>query len=752
MKTSTAIVVLLTFCLPAYGQEAKANTQKTTDPATRKVRIPRVTRAPRLEDFLNQTPREAEAEISEFRQREPGDGTPVSRPTKAYVSYDDRKLYVVFVCTENPGEVRASMAKREEITANDNVAVYLDTFHDRQRAFVFAVNPLGIQRDSIATEGQERDVRFDTVWRSEGRVTPEGFIVWMAIPFHSLRFPNADRQTWGIALSRTFVRNNETSFWPFITKREAGFVRQLAELEGIEGIPASRNIQLVPYFTGAHEKVLSPNPASYSMRNDLRIGFDMKAVIHNSFTLDATVNPDFSQVESDDPQITLNQRFEVYFPEKRPFFLENAGFFRTPINLFFSRRIADPEFGARLTGKSGHWTVALLASDDRAPGQRVSGTGPDFGHRTVDGVLRVQREVGDQSTIGLFAGGQEFASTSNVVSGFDARIKLNPNWFLTGQYVRSFDRQAKGKKRDGMAAQLELAHYGRHFTYDATYLDRSPDFRAPLGFIPRVDIRQVQQYAGYFWLPESSKILSIGPAVSVSTDWDRLGRLQDWYANGVFSLDFRGSTGFKLTHDEAYELIDSYRLRYTKNGVSFYTERLKQLSFYGGFSKGTSPNYNPAPGIPLFTGASMDANVGFTYRPTSRLRVEEFYFFDHLRTPSQLDAAPVFAKRPVYTSHLSRTKLNYQFTRALSARAIVDYYAVLPDSSLFYQDRFKQLSGDVLLTYLLHPGTAIYLGYNNRYENLAIDPEAPRSLRRYGAPDYLASSQLFVKLSYLFKF
>ena len=113
---------------------------------------------------------------------------------------------------------------------------------------------------------------------------------------------------------------------------------------------------------------------------------------------------------------------------------------------------------------------------------------------------------------------------------------------------------------------------------------------------------------------------------------------------------------------------------------------------------------------------------------------------------------PVFAKRPVYTSHLSRTKVNYQFTRALSARAIIDYYAVLPDSSLFYQDRFKQLSGDILFTYLLHPGTAVYFGYNNRYENLAIDPEAPLSLRRFGAPDYLASSQLFVKLSYFLKF
>jgi hypothetical protein len=316
---------------------------------TQKLAIPRVTRPPKLEEFLGDNQRTDLAKLTDLRQRDPGDGDPVSQPTTVYLGYDDKNFYAVFICRDDPDKIRAHMSKREDIMSDDAVALFLDTFHDRQRCYEFIVNPLGIQLDGIATEGQNDDFTFDTVWHSEGKLTPSGYAVLIAIPFKSLRFKNSDLQTWGISVARMIQRNNETSFWPFISHKIPAFNSQLAELGGIERISPGRNIQLNPYGFLANAKFLDQNIPAIKSQTEGRAGLDAKIVFHDSLTLDITVEPDFSQVESDDPQVTVNQRFEVFFPEKRPFFMENAGFFSTPETLFFSRRIANPQFGVRLT-------------------------------------------------------------------------------------------------------------------------------------------------------------------------------------------------------------------------------------------------------------------------------------------------------------------------------------------------------------------------------------------------------------------
>lgn len=178
------------------------------------LRIPRVPLSPKLADYLDGAGREAGVRVTGFRQREPGDGTSVSQETTAYLSYDDQNLYVVFVCRDERGQVRARMTKREDFDGDDHVILVLDTFHDHQRAYVFAANPYGIQYDGVFTEGQglqDPDPSFDTLWHSEGRLTKEGFAVWMAIPFKSLRFPSASSQTWGLAVGRAIARKNEFS-------------------------------------------------------------------------------------------------------------------------------------------------------------------------------------------------------------------------------------------------------------------------------------------------------------------------------------------------------------------------------------------------------------------------------------------------------------------------------------------------------------------------------------------------------------
>lgn len=721
----------------------------------RNVRIPKVSRAPRLEDFLNGRPREAEVVISDFRQRTPGDGTPISQATTAYLSHNTANLYVVFVCKDEPGKVRAQMSKREDTSDDDSVGIYLDSFHDRQHAYYFSSNPFGIQSDGLIADGDKSpDLTFDTLWQSQGRLTPDGFVVWMAIPFKSLRFSHDQDQTWGVALTRTMLRTGETAFWPYVTNRKASFLDQFADLEGLDPASPSHNVQLIPYVTGAGARIPNANANSYRTERDFRGGLDSKFVIRDALTLDVTVNPDFSQVESDDPQVTVNKRYRVYFPEKRPFFIEDAGYFSTPINLFFTRQIVDPEFGTRLTGRIGRWSIGALATDDRAPGKVLDSTDPEFGDHAITGAARVQRDFASQSQFGVMFTDRTFGANSNQVASFDTRIKLSPTWFLSGQIVRTFDREpdtsGPSAQLHGQGYSASLSHNDRHVSYTASYLDLSPNFSSQLGFIPRVDIRQGQNYLGYFWRPEGKAILDYGLSETVSSIWNHQGELQDLNSYLQFQMDFTRRTGLTISRYDAYERYLGQGFQYGYTGASFYANWLKWLYLSGSYSQGAGVNYSPAAGVNPFLGTSQNGSFDLKLRLASRFRIEESYYYSRLGTRGGFEPS---GERPaVFNDHLARTKVNYQFTRAWSLRGILDYSALLSNSSLFGQQTTKHLTGDVLLTYLINPGTALYLGYNNSYENLMADPNAPPSLLRFGAPNYLTGRQIFVKLTYRLRF
>ncbi len=714
------------------------------------LQIQRVARPPSIDDFLANDTEGWPRAVTDFRQRQPGDGALISQGTIAYVSYDDERLYVVFVCEDAAKGLRTHLTPRESIDGDDRVAIYLDTFHDGQRAYVFATNPLGVQQDAVLTEGQGQDRSFDTVWYSDGRLTRDGYIVRIAIPFKSLRFVRASRQTWGIALSRSIARTNEVAYWPYITRRVQGFVVQMATLAGLDDVSPGRNVQLIPYgaFTGA--RLLDPGVPNHVERSEARSGIDAKVVARDAFTVDLTVNPDFGQVESDDPQVTINQRFEVFFPEKRPFFIENAGFFRTPVNLLFTRRIANPQLGARLTGRSGRWVMGMLAVDDRAPGQRVQRDDPLWNRRAVIGAARVRREFGKQSHFGFMATERRFGAAVNDILAFDARLQLNPNWSATGQIIRSGTREVDGRGRTGAGMVGELTRGGRHLTYLARYADFTPGFRAPLGFVRRLDVRELTQYIGYFRQPARSSVINVGPAISVVANWDHRGRLQDSSVHSSFALDFRGPSGVRVGRLETYELYLERAYRYGRTDVSLYTEWLRWLSVFGSYAWGSAINYAHAAPLDPFLGRAADASLGFTLRPTSQLRMDQTYYRSTLVAPSSV--ARGSSDRMAFSNELLRSKINYQVTRELSARLILDYVATHANESLAAAQPFKRLSLDVLLGYQVNPGTAFYLGYADRFEDLAIDEAVPSVLRRTSSPVMSTARQLFLKLSYLYRF
>jgi hypothetical protein len=755
-------------------------------------KIPRVHRAPKFEDFLENHAREAELVITDFRQNSPGDGTPAAEPTTAYLSYDDKNLYAAFVCHDEAGAVRAHLSKREASDQDDGVGVLLDTYRDFHRAYYFFSNPLGVQTDAIYTEGQGYDFSFDTLWDNAGRVTSDGYIVFFSIPFKSLRFSHAPEQTWGVALYRTILRKSEYDYWPYITQRVEGLTQQFAPVSGLENVSPGRNIQLIPYGILASDHFLNQpppvNPPGITPPPGMvdqfehRAGLDAKFVVKDALTFDVTLNPDFSQVESDDPQVTINQRYAVFFPEKRPFFIENAGFFMTPINLFFSRQIADPQFGGRMTGKLDQWTLGALMIDDRQPGQGIS-SGP-YDTRAADAVLRVTREFGNQSYIGGFFSSRDFADTSNRVASLDARLKFSKNWVANVQGVHSWTRQdlnaglnclsfaSNGSNiasQQGNSLWADASYTGRHFSFSTNYNDFSPNFCTELGFVVRVDIRQNNAFGGYFWRPVNSKIIDFGPTVSETVDWNHSGILQDWAVALGFQVDLTKQTTLSISRGEAYEFFDNISFRKHSTSLLVSTQPYKWISFSTRYTQGIGENFFPAPTlVPFqpFLGSTRRVNLGFTLRPSSRFRLDETLIYYRMGTRAGWTTPPFTPGQSVFNNYLNRTKLNYQFTKELSLRLILDYNATIANLQLFDVQRSlggsddvtgpfaptKQFTTDVLLTYLLHPGTAVYVGYNNGYTDLTLRPGAPPFVTVQGAPNNSTSRLFFVKLSYLLRF
>jgi len=290
-----------------------------------------------------------------------------------------------------------------------------------------------------------------------------------------------------------------------------------------------------------------------------------------------------------------------------------------------------------------------------------------------------------------------------------------------------------------------------HFTYATSYLDRTPNFRADLGFIPRVDIRQGKNTVGYQRRPAHGALVSFGPTIYSRAIWDHRGQMQEWSLETPFSFQFKGPTSFTIGRIEEFERYQNIAFRENASYVCFSTQRLRWMGIDSSFVHGTNINFFPAAGLLPFLSGSDDARLGVTFRPTSRTRVEETYIYNRLGTLAsrQVDVRSVPS---IFNNHLWRTKVNYQFTRALSIRLIVDYNATLANPLLVNLDRSKRITGDVPLTYLLNPGTALYIGYTDRRENLAFDSSSLTGLQRTMSPFFPKDRQLFVKISYLFRF
>jgi len=727
------ILIAVLVATPAFGQSMTTS-------------LPEIAGPPSLERLSHSASWPEAVHLSEFRQRDPKDGDPASERTSAYLGYDSDNLYVAFVCHDRtPDRVRARLSKRDAIAQDDQVIVMLDTFHDRRRAYLFAVNPLGVQADAMSSEGRDDDYSFDAVWRSSGRLTHDGYQVLMTIPFKSLRINAESGGTWGLAVSRIIPRNNEQSFWPYLTRRVEGTIPQFAAIERPLRIAGGRNIQLIPYAAMSRGRYLNSRTSTFTSLFDRRAGLDAKAVWRDAVTIDVALNPDFSQVESDQPQVAVNQRFELFYPEKRPFFLESASVFRyvrtattdpttrnVPEMLFFSRRIQNPQLGGRVTGKTGPWSFGAIVADDQGF--------IDAGPATLV-IGRLQRELGAQSTIGVFATSRDHPDATNRVGAVDVRWKLSPNWVFAGQAAASHTERADQRVVPGSAYNASLFYSSRRLLYSAFYSDRSPGFRAALGFVPRTDIRQIEQYGEYRWRPRRGPVVAFGPNTYLRLNWNHAGALQEWIVRYPFEIHLKGRTQIFVRRVESSELFGGVDLRGHIQTINVTTEWLSWLAINEGYEWGVTPNYFPAGGQSPHTGASRNVTAGLTFRPTPRLRLDLTHLRSELRTHDG---------RPIFSNNIARSTFSYQFTRELSVRAIADYNGVRSDPSLVSLEHDKRLGADLLFTYQLGPSTAIYAGYTSGFQNLTPAPDG-QPATRIDHPKTQVGRQAFLKISYLWR-
>ena len=458
-----------------------------TTPARMKesVTIPRIEATAVVDGRLEDSVWQQAAVLSGFHQWMPVDGRPAEERTVVRVWYaPDAIWFGITAYDRQPGTVRATVADRDNLGNDDHVSIYLDTFGDRRRAYVFTVNPIGQQQDGVRSEGGNQaasltggtdDLSPDFLWDSRGMRTDSGYVVELRIPFKSLRYPTSAQQTWGLNVVRETKRTGYTVTWTDVRRASASFLAQGGLMSGLHDMKRGVVMEVQPVSTASANGAVNESgefergKVDGSAGANLRLGF-------TAMTLDATWNPDFSQVEADEGVVTVNERFAIFFEERRPFFLEGIELFSTPNRLVYTREIVDPIAGAKFTGKFGRYGVAHLTAVDEA-GDR----------NALFNITRIRRDIGQNSLAGVTYTDRISGDDYNRVLSGDTRIVFAGMYFAQAQLGQTWTRDDAGS-RTGQIWQAQLDRTGRLWGFNYQLNGLSDDFETQSGFVNRVGI------------------------------------------------------------------------------------------------------------------------------------------------------------------------------------------------------------------------------------------------------------------------
>lgn len=726
------------------------------------VTVRRAAQAPSLDGRLDDRIWQDATQITDFVQRQPVEGAPATEATEVYIAYDSQRLYFgIYAHYSDVGLIRANRADRDQIDNDDVVSVWFDPFLDQQRAYIFTVNGYGVQADSLMSgtgggnsggrggrggRGGGRggrggfpggndtgDSSWDALFDSAGQLVEDGWTAEMSIPFKSLRYPSRranELHRWGFQIQRTIESKNEQVVWAPESRNVLGRLRQMGLLEGMSDLSTSRNLEFLPTVSAFQVDNLDAATGASATDNVAEGGLNVKYGVTSNLTFDFTYNPDFSQIESDQPQIEVNQRFPLFYSELRPFFLEGQEIFDVggPATFLHTRTIIDPQFGAKLTGKVGNTTVGILVANDEAPGKVDDRTDPAYGQSAQAVVGRVRYDLYSQSHIGLIVTDREFLDASSRLGGIDGRFALGQNNRFEFQTMFTDHVDTAGLERRGSLYNVGFRKQGRNLRYQIESYGIDPGFADELGFVQRTDTRQTTGEVEYRWWPEAA-VISWGPRLSYTRNYDYAGVLQDeqvqFRLNGQFSRNITINGNFNRSM-ERFGGTDFWKTNFSLFGQVASSRR---FSIGGGFQPGDQISYDFANPELSFLGRGITYRVFMNLRPISRLQSQVNVNGSSLTDPR--------TDRQIFDVKIVRAQTTYQFTPRFLLRNILEYNTLA-----------KTFAGNLLLTYRVNAGTVFYLGYDDHYQQGDhIDPllfPYERWQRTNRA--------IFTKLQYLFRY
>jgi len=551
----------------------------------------------------------------------------------------------------------------------------------------------------------------------------------MAIPFKSLRYPARERgqnHRWGFQVQRGVQSKAESVVWAPVSRDVMGFLRQMGTLEGLSNVSNSRNLEILPTFTAVQVANLSSTTGGYDTNDAAEGGLNVKYGITSNLTLDFAYNPDFSQVESDLPQIEVNQRFPLFYPELRPFFLEGQEIFNIlgPVTFVHTRTIVDPRFGAKLTGKVGKTTLGVVFADDEAPGNVPDPTDPLFGQTAQFLLGRVRYDLYSESHLGMIFTDREFMDRSSRLGGFDTQFSIGRNHRIWTTAIFSDLTDADGVRQTGHFYDVGFRKEGRNLSYSIVSNGIDPNFQTDAGFVRRVDQRQSLANLFYRFWPEKW-VINWGPRFGYERNYTYGGVLQDESIsaglNGIFAKNIIAIANFSRDM-ERFAGID-FRKNRTMFGAGVNTSR--KFGFGGFMNIGDQILYISTP----FLGNGVNYNLFMNLQPSARLQ-------SNINITSATFVEPR-ANLELFDVKIYRARTTFQFTDRFVLRNILEYNTF-----------DKTVGGNLLLTYRINAGTVFYVGYDDHYrqaDRISSTLFTTTALKR-------TNRAIFTKLQYLFRY
>ena len=713
--------------------------------------VPRSTSEIVIDGVLDDAVWKTAARLDRFYETNPGNNVEPRVRTVALVTYDARYLYVAVQCDDpNPSQIRAPYVDRDNIAGDqDNIALMLDTRNDERTALQLRVNPRGIQADAVNNDATgSEDFSPDFFYDTAARITATGWTAEYRIPFSSLRYADAEPHTFGIMVIRNYPRDFRYQINSSPQPRGSNcFICHETKLVGLVGLPSGNHLVAAPYATAKESGARTPNGPFANGAGIIDLGLDAKWTPNADTSLDAAANPDFSQVESDVGQLTVNTRFAPFYPEKRPFFLEGQDLFETPIRAVYTRTITSPSWGVRATGRHGASTYTALVADDRGggsvllPGPTSSDLAPqDF--RSVVAIGRLRQEFG-ASYAGVLVTDRELQGGSyNRIVGPDVQWRPRQSETVSAQLLVSDTRdlrrpdlapQFTGGRMTSHALDGKWNHTTETWDWTFEHTDIGRDFRADDGFVPQTGYRKDFADAGFTWYRQSA-ISAVRPGLTVSYASEPDGRIisRSAFPNVRFFGKWAMIGTVELHPAERTRVgdrvIDTTFAAFTWQARP--SRRLPNVTLTGHLGQDLDV-------VNLRRGSGGELNASATIRPTPHLELQ--LNEDH----QWLSVAAAPSAGRLFTADISRLKATYTFTARSFLRVIGQYESIErePNRYLFtVSPRDGSFTGSVLYAYKVNWQSVLFVGYQDDAALLQPTNDLVRTDR-----------QVFVKVSYAYQ-